>query len=81
MFTWDIAKAAGPRKGIGYHAYVIIDIFSRYIVGHTVEPAESAERAEELIREAIERPTPRSATSARWAALRPPSIDVTRGAL
>ena len=29
--------------------YVIIDIFSRYIVGHTVERAESAERAEELI--------------------------------
>ncbi|GAA3052325.1 hypothetical protein GCM10010519_81030 [Streptomyces lactacystinicus] len=55
VFTWDITKAAGPGKGIWYHAYVIIDIFSRYIVGHTVELAESAERAEELIREAIER--------------------------
>ncbi|KND38888.1 transposase [Streptomyces stelliscabiei] len=53
VFTWDIAKAAGPAKGIWYHAYVIIDIFSRYIVGHTVEAAESAERAEELIRETI----------------------------
>ncbi|MFD0509208.1 hypothetical protein ACFQ0G_52790 [Streptomyces chiangmaiensis] len=42
VFTWDIA--AGPAKGIWYHAYVIIDIFSRYIVGH-VEAAESAERA------------------------------------
>ncbi|MBT2408542.1 MULTISPECIES: IS3 family transposase [unclassified Streptomyces] len=55
VFTWDITKAAGPVKGIWYHAYVIIDIFSRYIVGHTVEAAESAERAEELIREAITR--------------------------
>ncbi|RAG83362.1 IS3 family transposase [Streptacidiphilus pinicola] len=55
VFTWDITKAAGPRKGIWYHAYVIIDIFSRYIVGHTVELAESAERAEELIRETIAR--------------------------
>jgi transposase InsO family protein len=55
VFTWDITKLAGPDKGIWYHAYVIIDIFSRYIVGHTVERAESAERAEELIRETIER--------------------------
>ncbi|MET8184037.1 DDE-type integrase/transposase/recombinase [Streptomyces sp. NPDC005336] len=55
VFTWDITKLAGPDKGIWYQAYVIIDIFSRYIVGHTVERAESAERAEELIRETIER--------------------------
>jgi transposase InsO family protein len=55
VFTWDITKLAGPARGIWYHAYVIIDIFSRYIVGHTVERAESAERAEELIRDTIER--------------------------
>ncbi|WP_405970602.1 IS3 family transposase [Streptomyces sp. NBC_00988] len=55
VFTWDITKLPGPAKGIWYHAYVIIDIFSRYIVGHTVELAETAERAEELIRETIER--------------------------
>ncbi|WP_406466521.1 IS3 family transposase [Streptomyces sp. NBC_01594] len=55
VFTWDITKAAGPVKGLWYHAYVIIDIFSRYIVGHTVERAESALRAEELIRETIAR--------------------------
>ncbi|WP_030187169.1 IS3 family transposase [Streptomyces sp. NRRL S-813] len=55
VFTWDITKAAGPVKGIWYHAYVIIDTFSRYIVGHTVERAESAVRAEELLRETIAR--------------------------
>ena len=55
VFTWDITKAAGPAKGVWYGACVIIDIFSRYIVGHTVEAAESAERAEELIRETIAR--------------------------
>lgn len=54
VFTWDITKLTGPAKGTWYQAYVIIDIFSRYIVGHTVERAESAERAEELIRETIE---------------------------
>ncbi|MGW2043403.1 transposase [Streptomyces virginiae] len=55
VFTWDITKATGPVKGVWYHAYVIIDIFSRYIVGHTVEAAESAARAEEWIRETIRR--------------------------
>ncbi|UQA92576.1 DDE-type integrase/transposase/recombinase [Streptomyces halobius] len=55
VFTWDITKLPGPDKGIWYHAYVIIDIFSRYIVGHTVERAETAERAEELIRATVER--------------------------
>ncbi|MCY0924534.1 DDE-type integrase/transposase/recombinase, partial [Streptomyces sp. H27-G5] len=55
VLSWDITKLAGPEKGIWYHAYVIIDIYSRYICGWTVERAESAERAEELIRETIER--------------------------
>jgi putative transposase len=55
VFTWDITRLAGPQKGVWYHAYVMIDIFSRYVVGYTVELAESAERAEELIRETIER--------------------------
>ncbi|MFE4958608.1 transposase [Streptomyces sp. NPDC056653] len=54
VFTWDITRLPGPAKGIWFHAYVITDIFSRYIVGHTVERAETTERAEELIREAIE---------------------------
>lgn len=55
VFTWDITRLPGPAKGIWYHAYVIIDIFSRCIAGHTVELAETAGRAEELIRGAIER--------------------------
>ncbi|MCY0924006.1 MULTISPECIES: DDE-type integrase/transposase/recombinase [unclassified Streptomyces] len=55
VLTWDISKPKGPDKGIWYHLYVIIDIYSRYICGFTVEAAESADRAEELIRETIER--------------------------
>ncbi|WP_405971768.1 IS3 family transposase [Streptomyces sp. NBC_00988] len=55
VLTWDITKLRGPDKGEWYHLYVIIDIFSRYICGFTVERAESAERARELIRETIER--------------------------
>ncbi|MFE3327864.1 DDE-type integrase/transposase/recombinase [Streptomyces sp. NPDC059176] len=55
VFTWDIIKAAGPATGTWYHTYVIIDIFSRYVVGQTVERAESTVRAQELIRETIAR--------------------------
>ncbi|MBL3671739.1 transposase family protein, partial [Streptomyces sp. M2CJ-2] len=55
VWSWDITRLAGPAKGMWYHGYVILDIYSRYVVGHTVETAESAVRAEELIREAIER--------------------------
>jgi putative transposase len=55
VLTWDITRLAGPDKGLWYHAYVIIDIFSRYVVGHTVERAESATRAAELIGEVIAR--------------------------
>ncbi|MFJ6565682.1 transposase family protein [Streptomyces sp. NPDC091412] len=55
VFTGDVTKPAGPAKGIRYRACVVIGIFSRCIVGHTVEPAESADRAEELIRETIDR--------------------------
>ncbi|MGY0056868.1 DDE-type integrase/transposase/recombinase [Streptomyces sp. LZ34] len=55
VFTWDITRLPGPARGVWFHAYVIIDIFSRYIVGHAVELAETAERVEELIREAFER--------------------------
>lgn len=55
VWGWDITRLAGPAKGVWYHGYVILDIYSRYAVGHTVETGESAERAEELIREAIDR--------------------------
>ncbi|MDH6111834.1 transposase InsO family protein [Kitasatospora sp. MAP12-15] len=55
VLTRDVTKLQRPNKGEWYHAYVIIDIYSRYICGWTVERAESAERAEELIRETIAR--------------------------
>ena len=55
VLTWDITKLKGPDKGEWYHLYVIIDIYSRYVCGWTVERAESADRAEELLRETITR--------------------------
>ena len=50
VFTWDITKLKGPTKGSYFDAYVMIDIYSRFIVGATVHPAESAILAEQMMR-------------------------------
>lgn len=49
VFTWDITKLAGPTKGIYYNAYVMLDIFSRFIVGCVVHTRESAGLAEDFM--------------------------------
>ena len=41
VFSWDVTKLAGPVKGKYFDAYVMIDIYSRYIVGCQVRAAES----------------------------------------
>jgi putative transposase len=51
VYTWDITKLAGPAKGIYYDAYVMIDIYSRYIVGAHVHARENGVLAEELMKE------------------------------
>ena len=51
VFTWDITKLAGPIKGKYFDAYVMIDIYSRYIVGAQVHAHESAVLAAEMMRE------------------------------
>jgi transposase InsO family protein len=54
VWSWDITKMKGPSKGIWYHAYVIIDIFSRYIVGWRVETKEDGRLAADLVREIVD---------------------------
>ena len=51
VYTWDITKLAGPVKGTYFDAYVMIDIYSRYIVGAHVHNAESGPLAVEMMRE------------------------------
>lgn len=51
VYTWDITKLAGPARGIYYDAYVMIDIYSRYIVGVHVHAHESGVLAEEMMAE------------------------------
>jgi len=48
-WSWDITKLRGPDKGVWFDLYVIIDIFSRYVVDWMVAPGESAELAEAFI--------------------------------
>jgi putative transposase len=49
VFSWDITKLPGPNRGVYYDAYVMIDIYSRYIVGCKVATTESAVLAEDFI--------------------------------
>jgi putative transposase len=49
VWSWDITKLRGPVKWSYYYLYVILDIFSRYVVGWMVAAQESATLAERLI--------------------------------
>jgi len=51
VFSWDITKLAGPVKGKYFDAYVMIDIYSRYIVGAVVHAHESGPLAVEMMKE------------------------------
>jgi putative transposase len=49
LWSWDITKLKGPAKWTWYHLYVILDVFSRYVVGWMVAYRETAVLAERLI--------------------------------
>jgi putative transposase len=51
VWSWDITKLLGPAKWTYYYLYVILDIFSRYVVGWMVAYREQAVLAERLIAE------------------------------
>ncbi|TMR87901.1 IS3 family transposase [Nonomuraea basaltis] len=53
IWTWDITKLRGPVAGKYYDLYVMIDIFSRYVVHWEVHARESGELAKEFIENAI----------------------------
>jgi transposase InsO family protein len=50
LWSWDITKLLGPAKWTYFYLYVILDVFSRYVVGWMVAHRESATLAEKLIR-------------------------------
>ncbi len=53
VWSWDITKLLGPAKWKYFHLYVILDIFSRYVVGWMLAQRESDDLAERLIRETV----------------------------
>ena len=53
VWSWDITKLRGPAKWSWFYLYVILDIYSRYIVGWMVASRESGPLAEVLIRQTL----------------------------
>lgn len=53
VWSWDITKLRGPIRGLHYSLYVILDIFSRYVVGWLTAERESETLAQRLIEETI----------------------------
>jgi putative transposase len=51
VWSWDITKLKGPAKWTYYYLYVILDIFSRYVVGWMVAHRESNALAKNLIQQ------------------------------
>ncbi len=55
VWSWDITKLLGAEKWTSFPLYVILDIFSRYVVGWMVASRENAGLAERLIRQTCEK--------------------------
>ena len=49
LWSWDITKLRGPAKWTYFYLYVILDVFSRYVVGWTVQDREDSHVASALI--------------------------------
>ena len=48
LWSWDITKLLGPAKWTYFYLYVVLDVFSRYVVGWMIAHRESATLAEKL---------------------------------
>ena len=49
VWSWDITLLRGPQKGVYYRLYVLLDIFSRYVVGWMLAEREDAELAKHFL--------------------------------
>ncbi len=52
VWSWDITWLGGPVKGMYYRLYLILDLFSRKVVGWEVWESEEAKHAETLVKKA-----------------------------
>jgi putative transposase len=53
LWSWDITRLKGPRPWTYFYLYVILDVFSRYVVGFMVACQENQGLAKELIEQTI----------------------------
>ncbi len=53
VWTWDITWMPGPVAGMFFYLYLIVDIFSRKIVGWEVHERESADLAAKLVQQTV----------------------------
>ena len=53
VWSWDITKLRGPGRGIWFQLYVVLDIFSRYVVAWTVQTVEDSEIAKTMLEQAM----------------------------
>ncbi len=53
VWSWDITRLKGPAKGVYFDLYVMLDIFSRYVIHWEIWPTENGELAQQFIENAI----------------------------
>ena len=53
VWSWDITKLKGPATWTYYYLYVVLDVFSRYVVAWSLQMRESGELAKDLIGQAL----------------------------
>lgn len=53
VWSWDITKLRGPDRGVYYDLYVVLDIFSRYVVAWTIAAREDSEIAKTMLEQAM----------------------------
>ena len=55
LWSWDITKLRGPTKGYNFQLYVVLDVYSRYVVGWLLATHESDELAQQLLFDSCEK--------------------------
>jgi putative transposase len=55
VWSWDLTKLRGPEKWRYFHLYVLLDLFSRFVVGWLLARHESGELARRLLAESCAR--------------------------
>jgi putative transposase len=53
VWSWDITKLKGPQRWTYFHLFVVIDVFSRFVVGWCISKKSNAFIAEAMLQDAI----------------------------